>query len=87
MISLMPTPKWRRNVSLRLLMALLLVAACGGTSDHVARERPNLVVIVSDDYGYPYYGFMGSSVVRTPHLDRLASEGISANLKLRSETS
>lgn len=37
-------------------------------------DRPNVVLIVGDDMGWTDFGFMGSSVVRTPHLDRLAAE-------------
>jgi len=40
-----------------------------------AEPLPNLVLIISDDQGYRDFGFMGSPVVRTPHLDALAREG------------
>lgn len=40
-----------------------------------APDRPNIVLIVGDDHGWPYYGFMGSEVVKTPRLDRLAASG------------
>jgi uncharacterized sulfatase len=39
------------------------------------RERPNLVLIIGDDLAYRDLGFMGSEIVRTPNLDRLAREG------------
>lgn len=38
-------------------------------------ERPNIVVILSDDHGYADSGFMGSTEVRTPNLDKLARSG------------
>ncbi|WP_146577469.1 sulfatase family protein [Neorhodopirellula pilleata] len=38
--------------------------------------RPNLVLILADDLGYGDVGFHGSTEVRTPNLDRLASEGL-----------
>lgn len=42
----------------------------------MAAERPNVLVIVSDDQGYADYGFVGRDPkVKTPHLDQLASEG------------
>jgi uncharacterized sulfatase len=50
----------------------LVLLACGVRPDI---DRPNLVVLIGDDHGYPYAGFMGSHVVETPHLDRLAAEG------------
>jgi arylsulfatase A len=37
-------------------------------------ERPNVVMIISDDQTYRDFGFMGSKEVQTPHLDRLASQ-------------
>ena len=38
-----------------------------------AVQRPNVVLIISDDQTYSDFGFMGHPHVRTPHLDRLAS--------------
>lgn len=38
--------------------------------------RPNLVLFVSDDHGYFDSPVYGSKVVRTPHLERLAAEGV-----------
>ena len=37
---------------------------------------PNVVMILGDDQGWTDYGFMGSKIVRTPHLDKLASESL-----------
>ncbi len=49
--------------------------AWGGTS--AAEEpRPNVVLLISDDQGWPDYGFMGHPHIQTPHLDRLAAEGL-----------
>ncbi|MCX6906855.1 MAG: sulfatase-like hydrolase/transferase [Verrucomicrobia bacterium] len=40
------------------------------------RARPNLILIVTDDQGYPDLGCIGSKPVLTPTLDRLAAEGV-----------
>jgi uncharacterized sulfatase len=61
------------DIRVRLLIALLLITACGGTSSEP--NPPNLILIIGDDHGYPDFGFMGSPVVKTPHLDRLADQG------------
>lgn len=37
--------------------------------------RPNIVMIMCDDLGYADVGFNGSSDIRTPELDRLATDG------------
>jgi uncharacterized sulfatase len=54
---------------LKFLFAVLLATA----SVH-AGERPNVVLIISDDQGWTDFGFMGSTNVRTPNLDKLASQ-------------
>lgn len=39
-------------------------------------SRPNLIWIMADDLGYGDIGCYGQSVIQTPHLDRMASEGM-----------
>lgn len=38
--------------------------------------RPNLILIIADDLGWEDSGPYGNAAVRTPHLDRLAREGM-----------
>ena len=40
-----------------------------------AAPPPNILLIVSDDQGYPDLGCIGSKPLHTPNLDRLAAEG------------
>jgi arylsulfatase A-like enzyme len=56
-------------------VALLVLCACGGSSENPEGRPPNIVLIIGDDHGYRDFGFMGSEIARTPHLDRLAEEG------------
>jgi len=39
-----------------------------------AQPPPNVVLIIGDDQGWTDFGFMGHKDIRTPHLDRLASQ-------------
>ena len=39
-------------------------------------SAPNIVMIVADDLGYADLGAYGCSDYATPHLDRLAAEGV-----------
>ncbi|MEX2111585.1 MAG: sulfatase [Pirellulales bacterium] len=55
-----------------ILLACVLLLI--GSNLASAAERPNIVLIVSDDHAWTDYGFMGHPHVRTPHLDRLASQ-------------
>ena len=56
---------------MRTLFLLLLTLTVS------AAERPNIVVILSDDYGYASAGCYGADpkLIRTPAIDRLAAEG------------
>lgn len=56
---------------------LFLVASAGPltAADNKANVRPNVLWILGDDLG-PDLGCYGTPLVRTPNLDRLASEGI-----------
>lgn len=65
----------RRGGPSALAWLLLLVTALGPHLATGASKRPpNVVLIVSDDQAWTDFGFMGHSVIRTPHLDRLARE-------------
>jgi arylsulfatase A-like enzyme len=69
------------NLRLTLLVSLLLAgfahAATAARSPNAASTaKPNIVVILSDDYGWGSLGCYGAPAgVKTPHLDRLAREG------------
>lgn len=42
-------------------------------------ERPNIIFILADDLGYGDLGVTGHPYAKTPHLDRLAGEGMRFN--------
>ena len=46
-----------------------------------ASKRPNVVLIVADDYGFNDVGYHGSEI-RTPNLDILSAAGIRNLIKL-----
>lgn len=57
----------------RFLMTVSLLCICGGQL-HAA--KPNLVIIFIDDMGYGDIEPFGSTVNKTPHLNRMAAEGM-----------
>lgn len=62
-----------RSAMVRRLCALGLIAAGLMTSSEAA-EKPNILLIVSDDQGYHDLGAIHDRII-TPNLDRLATEG------------
>ena len=41
-----------------------------------AQQKPNIILLFADDAGYADFGFQGSKVMKTPHLDQLARQGV-----------
>ena len=56
-----------------VLLTMVLISAAA-TSEANAENRPNVVMILSDDQAYTDFGFMGNELVQTPHIDRLAEQ-------------
>ena len=60
---------------------ILFVVGCfllGGAQWSFADKtsRPNIIFLLSDDQAWTDYGFMGHPEIKTPHLDKLASESL-----------
>jgi len=53
------------------LHGFLLVGAIAAPA-----SQPNIILIISDDQPFTDYGFMGNAQVKTPNIDRIASESL-----------
>lgn len=58
------------HLALLLTLALALAATVFGQA-----KKPNVILIFADDMGYGDLGCFGSETIRTPHLNKLASQG------------
>lgn len=54
---------------------LLAISLCGLFASPLMATKPNILLIVSEDNG-PELGCYGDAYARTPHLDRLAAQGV-----------
>ena len=63
---------WIRNV----VFIFLIILSCSlkGTAQKDS-SKPNFIIIYCDNLGYGDIGPFGSEINRTPHLDRMATEG------------
>jgi arylsulfatase A-like enzyme len=58
------------------LLALLIAFILASGSAIVAAERPNFLIIFTDDHGYGDVSAYHPSDVRTPNIDRIGAEGM-----------
>ncbi|XP_042889021.1 arylsulfatase H-like [Penaeus japonicus] len=62
-------------VSWRVL-SFLVVAGVVGTTTAAGKRPPNILVMLADDLGIGDVGCYGNTTIRTPNIDKLASQGM-----------
>ena len=60
----------------RFIPALGAAALCALSATAQQADRPNIIFILCDDMGYGDLGCYGQPYIETPHIDRMAHEGI-----------
>ncbi|MCP4314443.1 MAG: sulfatase-like hydrolase/transferase [Bacteroidetes bacterium] len=72
------------------VLFLLLATTCFALPQEAnvtnKEHLPNIVVILADDQRADYLGCTGNPIVKTPHIDRLAREGIKFNQAFATST-
>jgi arylsulfatase A-like enzyme len=63
-------------IRLTVVVAPIVLAACASQRQGIPVPRPNILVVMADDLAAWHLGCYGNREIRTPHLDRLAAEGI-----------
>ncbi len=67
------------NSTLRLLLVAAALAAVlpgGGWLYGQPPSRPNILLVIADDWSYGHAGAYGAAWIRTPSFDRVAREGV-----------
>ena len=59
-----------------ILLAAAVVSLFHCASASAAPRPPNVIFIIADDLGYGDLGCYGQRRIQTPHLDRMAAEGM-----------
>ncbi len=60
---------------MKLFLVILFVVICFGPVFNQTENKPNIIFIFADDWGWGDLSIHNSSIARTPNLDRLAREG------------
>jgi uncharacterized sulfatase len=58
---------------MKRLAAMILFIACAALT---AGDKPNIIYIMVDDMGYGDAGCYGQKIIKTPNIDKLATEGM-----------
>ncbi|MGB3467923.1 MAG: sulfatase [Cyclobacteriaceae bacterium] len=64
------------SLSRNLFHLLLIVGIVACNSEKPPLKDPNIIVIVADDLGWSDLSSYGNNFIETPHLDKLASQGV-----------
>ena len=67
-------PARRRSIAAWILLLPALLS-CGPSPSEID-ERPNVIIILTDDQGYGDMSAHGNPILKTPHLDKLHDESI-----------
>ena len=65
-----------RSILIPLIVATAICLHSCQTSVSLTVEKPNIIYIMMDEWGYFEWSGMGHPILQTPNIDRLAAEGI-----------
>ena len=63
---------FKKLVSLWFLPILILLAGCAENQ----KDQPNVILVMADDMGWAQTGYYGHPILKTPHLDAMAENGL-----------
>ncbi len=63
----------RRQIFKYILLTLLLLCSCQPANKW---NRPNILLLMSDNHSWNHLGCYGDPVVKTPNIDMVAKQGV-----------
>ena len=65
-----------KTTYLTLIALLILLISCEKKKASAINEKPNIIIVITDDQGYGDLGHTGNGIIKTPTIDKFASESI-----------
>jgi len=63
-----------------VIVSIGFLLACQNNSEEVAKtsksDKPNIIIFLADDLGFGDLGCYGNTIIKTPHIDQFASQGV-----------
>ncbi|MEN8247382.1 MAG: sulfatase-like hydrolase/transferase [Bacteroidota bacterium] len=66
----------KNAVVIVLSLTFLGLGCTKSTNEKVAQDKPNIIIILTDDQGYKDVGFNGCTDIPTPNIDNIAENGV-----------
>ena len=64
-------------ISVTFIFSIVFFTQCKSSESSKKSEgQPNIILIYADDLGRGLLGTYGQKIIKTPHIDKLASQGI-----------
>ena len=73
----MSYPSFNINLTVILFSMILTLSSCNNSQNtSKTKQRPNVLIILTDDLGYGDISSFGQTNYKTPHIDNIAKEGV-----------
>lgn len=59
-----------------LILLSLIICFCGCASKQATEDKPNIILIFSDDAGFADFSLNGNKLIQTPNIDAIAANGV-----------
>ncbi|MDB2385240.1 arylsulfatase [Polaribacter sp.] len=70
----------KTNNYLALIFIFIALFSCNKKEEkkvEKSEEKPNVIIVITDDQGYGDLGFTGNKIIKTPAIDKFASQSVS----------